>query len=217
MVHRGAASGSLPAAAELLATLARIDPVTALHVLAELPRAIDYERVPPSHRARLRRLLKGEPAPPAMLRIGDRYLPDAWATRPGGALGIAIATHNRSAAIALCLEALARQPGISDIPIVVVDSASRLDEAASIERVCRLYRNVVHGRLEEPGVSWTRNAALPALAGCDRDDALPSGDWPRSSRRAWPSWIRAAPLSRAVSTRPGRVVKGLWAHSLGQA
>ncbi len=93
---------------------------------------------------------------------------------------IAICTHNRSAELAGCLSALCPQhvPGVQ---IVVVDSASSHEERLAIAKLVESYAEVELIRLDEPGLSLARNAALaltPALwiAYLD-DDTIPSETW----------------------------------------
>jgi glycosyltransferase involved in cell wall biosynthesis len=95
-------------------------------------------------------------------------------------LTVAICTHNRSADLAGCLSALSLQDP-SGIQLLVVDSASATDERLAIAELVGDHERVQLIRLEEPGLSRARNAALaatpaPWIAYLD-DDTIPSGNW----------------------------------------
>jgi glycosyltransferase involved in cell wall biosynthesis len=93
-------------------------------------------------------------------------------------LSVVICTHNRSAALDLCLAALgAPRP---EVDVLVIDSGSEPEEAASIARAA-IARGAEHIRVTKTGVSVARNAALAAARGrwiayLD-DDAIPASDW----------------------------------------
>jgi glycosyltransferase involved in cell wall biosynthesis len=96
-------------------------------------------------------------------------------------LTVCICTHNRPHYVGDCLDGLRRQTVARDrIGILVVDSGSSPAAAAELkalaaENGARLIR------LEEPGVSFARNAGAwaartPFIAYID-DDAIPAPDW----------------------------------------
>ena len=96
-------------------------------------------------------------------------------------LTIAICTHNRPKLLAQLIERIAPQAERAGVWLTVVDSAS--DEASARQNAALLDgRPLTHLiRLERPGVSLARNAALdatstPWLAFLD-DDELPADDW----------------------------------------
>jgi glycosyltransferase involved in cell wall biosynthesis len=95
-------------------------------------------------------------------------------------LTVAICTHNRSSDLADCLNSLCFQ-NLSDIQLLVVDSASAIDEKQAIEDLSRRYSKVQLIRLNEPGLSKARNAAFaaaraPWIAYLD-DDTIPCPTW----------------------------------------
>lgn len=98
-------------------------------------------------------------------------------------ISIAICSHDRSEDVALCLSALASQlPGRAD-ELILVDSCSAPQHALALESLASAYQaNLI--RLETPGHSLARNAALAAARGewiayLD-DDALAFPDWLKS-------------------------------------
>lgn len=102
-------------------------------------------------------------------------------------ISIAICSHDRSVDVALCLSALASQlPGHAD-EVVVVDSCSTPRHAAVLRSLAAEYgANFI--RLDTPGLSLARNAALAAANGewvayLD-DDAIPFSDWLSALHRA---------------------------------
>ena len=108
---------------------------------------------------------------------------------------IAICSHDRSDDVALCLSALASQlPGHGD-ELVIVDSCSAPHHADALRSLASAYQaNLV--RLETPGHSLARNAALSAAHGewiayLD-DDALP-----------YPNWL--ASLKKVIQTGPANL------------
>src|ERR1700730_34022 len=91
------------------------------------------------------------------------------------ALSVCICAHNRSDNLARCLEALKGQ--CRDIQLIIVDSASSEIHEAEIRNLASLHRaNLI--RLNQPGLSAARNAALNAATTswiCFRDeDQIPS-------------------------------------------
>ncbi len=102
-------------------------------------------------------------------------------------ISIAICSHDRSVDVALCLSALASQlPGHAD-ELVVVDSCSTPRHAAVLRALAEEYGAKLV-RLETPGHSLARNAALAAATGewvayLD-DDSIPFSDWLSALHRA---------------------------------
>jgi glucosyl-dolichyl phosphate glucuronosyltransferase len=99
---------------------------------------------------------------------------------------VAICTHNRPDDLSSCLEALYAQD-LSGVQVVVVDSASRQDAHHSIVRATANKANLQLIRLETPGCSAARNAALnaalgPWLAYLD-DDVVAASDWVAQAKR----------------------------------
>jgi glucosyl-dolichyl phosphate glucuronosyltransferase len=95
-------------------------------------------------------------------------------------LTVAICTHDRSSDLAECLNSLCLQ-NLSDIQLLVVDSASAVVEKEAIEDLSKRYRKVQLIRLNEPGLAKARNAAIaaaraPWIAYLD-DDTVPSPTW----------------------------------------
>jgi glycosyltransferase involved in cell wall biosynthesis len=93
-------------------------------------------------------------------------------------ISVVICTHERSAALARCLAALAQQR--IGLDIIVVDSGSREPEAVLIGEISRRHA-ARHIRLSDAGLSRARNAGLAAaragwIAYVD-DDAVPAPDW----------------------------------------
>lgn len=93
-------------------------------------------------------------------------------------LTVAICTHNRAAALALCLAALG--PPRPTVDVLVVDSGSGSEQAAAIAAAATAH-GAEHIRLAAMGVSAARNAALAAARGrwiayLD-DDAVPADNW----------------------------------------
>jgi glucosyl-dolichyl phosphate glucuronosyltransferase len=92
----------------------------------------------------------------------------------------AVCTHNRALDAERCLRALAPQARASGIQLLVVDSGS---DSAAAERLCGLSQshNATYLRVDEPGLSLARNAAL-ASASSDwvvylDDDTVPHPSW----------------------------------------
>jgi glycosyltransferase involved in cell wall biosynthesis len=105
---------------------------------------------------------------------------------PDFTLTVAICTHNRPEDLAECLDALYAQD-LSGIQLIVVDSASRKDAQQAIVRATVGRANLQLIRLESPGLSAARNAAVeasvaPWLAFLD-DDAIAAPDWVMQAKR----------------------------------
>jgi len=95
-------------------------------------------------------------------------------------ISIAICSHDRSVDVALCLSALAPQLSGHADELVVVDSCSTPKHAAVLRSLAAEY-GAKFIRLDTPGLSLARNAALAAANGewvayLD-DDAIPFSDW----------------------------------------
>lgn len=112
--------------------------------------------------------------------------PQKWREASGAAgsgaclITVAICTHNRSTDMAVCLSALVPQARATATPVIIVDSGSSPTEANALRCLAELY-GVDHLRLEMPGLSAARNAALDHaktewVAFLD-DDAVPEQDW----------------------------------------
>jgi glycosyltransferase involved in cell wall biosynthesis len=101
-------------------------------------------------------------------------------------ISIAICSHNRSEDVALCVSALASQlPGRND-ELLIVDSCSSPEHAEALASLASAYQGQLI-RLETPGLSPARNAALAAARGewvayLD-DDTVPLPDWLSSLHR----------------------------------
>jgi glycosyltransferase involved in cell wall biosynthesis len=95
-------------------------------------------------------------------------------------VSIVICSHNRSADVSECLEAL--MPQLSPkAEVILVDSASAPNDQAQMAKLASLYPAVKLIRLEELGVSLARNRGVE-LASADwvvflDDDAVPFPDW----------------------------------------
>ncbi len=115
-------------------------------------------------------------------------------------LSVVVCTHARPDYLAACLEGLTRQD-LSDIEVLVVDSASPPSAAAEIARLAsgagaRLIRS------DRPGLSRARNlglaqASAPWTAWLD-DDAVPESDW---ARRLVEAASRLPPAGAAIGGR----------------
>ena len=93
-------------------------------------------------------------------------------------ISVVVCAHERSAALARCLQGLAGQRVALDL--IVVDSGSREPEASLIAERAR-HAGARHIRLAAPGLARARNAGLaaakaPWVAYVD-DDAVPAPDW----------------------------------------
>ncbi|MDX2276370.1 MAG: glycosyltransferase family 2 protein [Hyphomonadaceae bacterium] len=95
-------------------------------------------------------------------------------------ISIAMCTHNRADLYEQCMQALMPQLG-PEFEIFVVDSASEPSAAARIAEVAAKYQNVTFIRLDQPGLSLARNAALKRATGewlaTIDDDAAPAPNW----------------------------------------
>lgn len=95
-------------------------------------------------------------------------------------ISIAVCSHNRSEDVGVCLAAVAPQIAGRDDELILVDSCSSGDHALALRALASQY-NARFVRLERPGHSFARNAALRAASGdwiayLD-DDAVPYPDW----------------------------------------
>jgi glycosyltransferase involved in cell wall biosynthesis len=112
-------------------------------------------------------------------------------------ISIAICTHNRSEDVGFCLAALAPQLAGRGDELIIVDSCSTSQHADALRFLAARFRT--HRiRLEQPGLSLARNAALDAARGewiafLD-DDTLPYPDWLTSLHRV----VDAAPGNLAA-------------------
>ena len=115
----------------------------------------------------------------------------------GPLVSVVICSHNRSADVAECLEALMPQIG-AKAEVVLVDSASDPGNQAEMARLAAHYPALRLIRLNEPGVSLARNRGVE-LASADwvvflDDDAIPFPDWLEKLLAA----LAAAPPTQAV-------------------
>ena len=109
----------------------------------------------------------------------------------------AVCTHNRPSDVAACLEALAPEAKAAGIPVLVIDSGSPEPGAAALRGLADA-AGVQFLRVEEPGLSLARNAALEAadtewVVYVD-DDAAPREGWAEGLTRA----LSSAPQDVAV-------------------
>lgn len=93
-----------------------------------------------------------------------------------------VCTHNRPHYLRDCLDGLARQTIPAErFEILVVDSASTADVVAQMARLVGDTPNARLLRVDQPGVSFARNAGAAAARGCYLayldDDAIPAPDW----------------------------------------
>ena len=96
-------------------------------------------------------------------------------------LTLAICTHNRPDTFGGLLQCLGPQAAALGIGIIVVDSASEPDAAARVAALVAVHPHVRLVRMDVPGVSIARNAALaaaetPWLGFLDDDELVPD-DW----------------------------------------
>ncbi len=93
-------------------------------------------------------------------------------------ISVVVCTHQRSAALARCLESLTDQSVA--LEIIVIDSGSSEPEAEAIAELARRHA-ARHIRLSEAGLSRARNAGLAAARGrwvaYVDDDAVAAPDW----------------------------------------
>src|SRR3954462_11136030 len=77
-----------------------------------------------------------------------------------------VCTRNRSHYVERCLDSLRQQNvGLDGFNIVLVDSASSPEAAASLRRLVASMPNAVLGRLEAKGISLARNMAAQWATG----------------------------------------------------
>jgi glucosyl-dolichyl phosphate glucuronosyltransferase len=93
-----------------------------------------------------------------------------------------ICTHDRPTYVRDCLAGLAHQTADpASFDILVVDSASNPAAAEQLVRLVAVQPNARLIRLEQPGVSYARNAGASAATGdyiaYIDDDAIPAEDW----------------------------------------
>lgn len=121
---------------------------------------------------------------------------------------VCICTHNRPDYLADCLDGLRGQSvGPDAFRILVVDSGSGPAQAAAIRALVAAVPNARLTRVDRPGLSAARNAAMwevteGYLAYLD-DDAVPAPDWMAAIHRA----IGASPLPLAML---GGAIHPLW-------
>jgi glycosyltransferase involved in cell wall biosynthesis len=99
----------------------------------------------------------------------------------GRRLTLAICTHNRPLLLRQLVERLAPDLLQHGIPLIVVDSASAPEAAAGVRQCLGEHPEAQLIRMDAPGVSAARNAALaavetPWMAFID-DDEMPGDDW----------------------------------------
>ncbi len=96
-------------------------------------------------------------------------------------LSVVVCTHNRALDVLECLNALHPQVDPASTELLIVDSASSVAERAALEAGLKAYPKVRHIRLDQPGLSIARNAAIEASTGewvaFVDDDAVPHPDW----------------------------------------
>jgi glycosyltransferase involved in cell wall biosynthesis len=97
-------------------------------------------------------------------------------------LTVCICTHNRPGYLRDCLQGLRGQTvGAERFEILVVDSASSCDASAQMVDAVRDSGNARLLRVEQPGVSFARNAGAEAALGTYiayiDDDAVPEPNW----------------------------------------
>lgn len=114
-------------------------------------------------------------AGPAWAKSGDA------GKRGTGMLTIAICTYDRSPDVRTCMAKLHPQIDFASAELLLVDSGSSPAEAWALERIAADRPGTRYMRVQEPGVSKARNAALREARGdwiafLD-DDAIPAHDW----------------------------------------
>jgi glycosyltransferase involved in cell wall biosynthesis len=95
-------------------------------------------------------------------------------------VSIVICSHNRSADVAECVDALIPQIN-SQVELILIDSASDPSDQAEMARLAKLYPALKLTRVDQPGLSLARNRGVQ-LATADwvvflDDDAVPFPDW----------------------------------------
>src|SRR5258708_39630406 len=98
----------------------------------------------------------------------------------GSLVSIVICSHNRSADVSECLEALMPQI-CAEAEVILVDSASDPKNEAEMAKLAILYPAVNLTRVDRPGLSLARNRGVHLAAGdwgvVLDDDAVPVPDW----------------------------------------
>jgi glucosyl-dolichyl phosphate glucuronosyltransferase len=98
----------------------------------------------------------------------------------GPLVSVVICSHNRSADVSECLDALIPQIG-PEAEVILVDSASDPKNEAEMARLATLYPAVNLTRVDQPGLSLARNRGVQLAAGqwvaFLGDDAVPFPDW----------------------------------------
>src|SRR5579863_5319775 len=97
-------------------------------------------------------------------------------------LTVCICSHNRPSYLGDCLQGLRRQTVSAErFDILVVDSASTGDAPAQMAEAVHTTSNARLLRVQQPGVSFARNAGADAAQGSYiayiDDDAVPDPDW----------------------------------------
>src|SRR5258708_25488415 len=82
----------------------------------------------------------------------------------GSLVSIVICSHNRSADVSECLEALMPQIG-AEAEVILVDSASDPKNEAEMAKLAILYPAVNLTRVDRPGLSLARNRGVHLAAG----------------------------------------------------
>jgi glucosyl-dolichyl phosphate glucuronosyltransferase len=100
---------------------------------------------------------------------------------PPDLLSIVICTHNRATDVLECVDTLLPQLATTNVDLLVVDSASDPEQAATLREGLLLRPSARLLRLERSGLSEARNAGIAATSGrwvafLD-DDAVPSPIW----------------------------------------
>src|SRR5258707_13105259 len=116
----------------------------------------------------------------------------------GSLVSIVICSHNRSADVSECLEALMPQI-CAEAEVILVDSASDPKNEAEMAKLAILYPAVNLTRVDEPGLSLARNRGVHLAAGdwvvfLD-DDAVPFPDW---LRKLFAAVAAAAPTQAVI-------------------
>ena len=187
LAKRAVASGDLGVGSPLLLQLAATSPIGAISCLGEIPGTVSRRLVRPRLRHKIKALITGQRRIHGDLRPGDPFpgsQPHADAAPMSGParLGIVVCTHNRAGDLGHCLSAIAKQVQDPSVAIVVVDSASSPGAAQTIAEICALHPGARLVRLQQPGLSHARNAALSFLKKTDwiafiDDDARPAAGW----------------------------------------
>jgi glucosyl-dolichyl phosphate glucuronosyltransferase len=98
----------------------------------------------------------------------------------GPFVSVVICSHNRSADVSECLDALIPQIG-PEVEVILVDSASDPKNEAELAKLATLYPAVNLTRVDQPNLSLARNRGVQLAAGAWvaflDDDAVPFPDW----------------------------------------